>query len=116
LILLPLFLKPPVELPRGIRINCISPTVLAESEAYHAYFTGFTTVPAAEVAKERTCARCRRRSPDASSGCTRPIADHDVNDRQGMRDLTASIDSSLRSTGDSTQLLAQPVAASSSAA
>jgi NAD(P)-dependent dehydrogenase (short-subunit alcohol dehydrogenase family) len=24
-----------VELPRGIRINCISPTVLAESEAYH---------------------------------------------------------------------------------
>jgi NAD(P)-dependent dehydrogenase (short-subunit alcohol dehydrogenase family) len=40
-----------VELPRGIRINCISPTVLAESEAYHAYFTGFTPVPAAEVAR-----------------------------------------------------------------
>jgi NAD(P)-dependent dehydrogenase (short-subunit alcohol dehydrogenase family) len=39
-----------VELPRGIRINCISPTVLAESESYHAYFTGFTPVPAAEVA------------------------------------------------------------------
>jgi NAD(P)-dependent dehydrogenase (short-subunit alcohol dehydrogenase family) len=39
-----------VELPRGIRINCISPTVLAESIAYHAYFTGFTPVPAAEVA------------------------------------------------------------------
>jgi NAD(P)-dependent dehydrogenase (short-subunit alcohol dehydrogenase family) len=40
-----------VELPRGIRINCVSPTVLAESEAYHAYFTGFTPVPAAEVAR-----------------------------------------------------------------
>jgi NAD(P)-dependent dehydrogenase (short-subunit alcohol dehydrogenase family) len=39
-----------VELPRGIRINCVSPTVLAESVAYHAYFTGFTPVSAAEVA------------------------------------------------------------------
>ena len=39
-----------VELPRGIRINCISPTVLAESEPT-AYFTGFTPVPAAEVAR-----------------------------------------------------------------
>jgi hypothetical protein len=39
-----------VELPRGIRINC-SPTVFTESEAYHAYFTGFTPVPAAEVAR-----------------------------------------------------------------
>jgi NAD(P)-dependent dehydrogenase (short-subunit alcohol dehydrogenase family) len=39
-----------VELPRGVRINCISPTVLAESVAYHAYFTGFTPVTAAEVA------------------------------------------------------------------
>jgi len=39
-----------VELPRGIRINCISPTVLAESVAYHSYFTGFTPVPADEVA------------------------------------------------------------------
>ena len=39
-----------VELPRGVRINCISPTVLTESVAYHAYFTGFTPVPAAEVA------------------------------------------------------------------
>src|SRR5580704_4279252 len=27
-----------VELPRGLRINCISPTVLAESVAYHALF------------------------------------------------------------------------------
>ena len=39
-----------LELPRCVRINCISPTVLAESVAYHAYFTGFTPVPAAEVA------------------------------------------------------------------
>jgi NAD(P)-dependent dehydrogenase (short-subunit alcohol dehydrogenase family) len=39
-----------VELPRGVRINCISPTVLTESVAYHAYFTGFTPVPATEVA------------------------------------------------------------------
>lgn len=39
-----------VELPRGVRINCVSPTVLAESVAYHAYFTGFTPVPASEVA------------------------------------------------------------------
>ena len=39
-----------VELPRGIRINCISPTVLSESVAYHSYFTGFTPVPADEVA------------------------------------------------------------------
>jgi NAD(P)-dependent dehydrogenase (short-subunit alcohol dehydrogenase family) len=38
------------ELPRGIRINCVSPTVLAESTAYHGYFPGFTPVPAAEVA------------------------------------------------------------------
>jgi NAD(P)-dependent dehydrogenase (short-subunit alcohol dehydrogenase family) len=39
-----------VELPRGVRINCISPTVLTESVAYHAYFIGFTPVPATEVA------------------------------------------------------------------
>jgi hypothetical protein len=30
-----------VELPRGVRINCISPTVLTGSVGYHAYFTGF---------------------------------------------------------------------------
>jgi NAD(P)-dependent dehydrogenase (short-subunit alcohol dehydrogenase family) len=40
-----------VELPRGVRINCVSPTVLAESVAYHAYFTGFIPVPAWEVAQ-----------------------------------------------------------------
>lgn len=39
-----------VELRRGVRINCISPTVLTESVDYHAYFTGFTPVPAGEVA------------------------------------------------------------------
>jgi len=38
------------ELPRGVRINCISPTVLTESVAYHDYFPGFTPVPASEVA------------------------------------------------------------------
>jgi NAD(P)-dependent dehydrogenase (short-subunit alcohol dehydrogenase family) len=38
------------ELPRGVRINCISPTVLAESPAYHPYFPGFVPVPARDVA------------------------------------------------------------------
>lgn len=39
------------ELPRGIRINCISPTVLTESVAYHPYFPGFIPVDAWKVAK-----------------------------------------------------------------
>jgi NAD(P)-dependent dehydrogenase (short-subunit alcohol dehydrogenase family) len=39
------------ELPRGVRINCVSPTVLTESVAYHDFFPGFTPVPAAEVAQ-----------------------------------------------------------------
>jgi NAD(P)-dependent dehydrogenase (short-subunit alcohol dehydrogenase family) len=38
------------ELPRGIRINCVSPTVLVESRDYHAYFPGFVPVPARDVA------------------------------------------------------------------
>ncbi|MFJ2296990.1 short chain dehydrogenase [Streptomyces sp. NPDC087894] len=38
------------ELPRGLRINCISPTVLAESVNYYQYFPGFEPVPAADVA------------------------------------------------------------------
>ena len=38
------------ELPRGVRINCVSPTVLTESVAYHPFFPGFTPVPADEVA------------------------------------------------------------------
>ena len=39
------------ELPRGVRINCISPTVLSESIAYHPHFPGFTPVPARDVAR-----------------------------------------------------------------
>lgn len=38
------------ELPRGIRVNCVSPTVLTESVAFHPYFPGFATVPARAVA------------------------------------------------------------------
>jgi NAD(P)-dependent dehydrogenase (short-subunit alcohol dehydrogenase family) len=38
------------ELPHGIRINCVSPAVLAESTAYHSYFPGFVPVPARDVA------------------------------------------------------------------
>jgi NAD(P)-dependent dehydrogenase (short-subunit alcohol dehydrogenase family) len=37
------------ELPRGVRINCISPTVLTEAVAYHSYFPGFIPVDASEV-------------------------------------------------------------------
>jgi NAD(P)-dependent dehydrogenase (short-subunit alcohol dehydrogenase family) len=37
------------ELPRGLRINCISPTVLTESKDYHPYFPGFISVDAYEV-------------------------------------------------------------------
>jgi NAD(P)-dependent dehydrogenase (short-subunit alcohol dehydrogenase family) len=40
-----------IELPRGLRINAVSPTVLTESKAvYGPYFPGFETVPAARVA------------------------------------------------------------------
>jgi NAD(P)-dependent dehydrogenase (short-subunit alcohol dehydrogenase family) len=38
-----------VELPRGVRINCISPTLLTESVAYYPYFPGFIPVDAKEV-------------------------------------------------------------------
>lgn len=38
------------ELPRGLRINCISPTVLKEAEAYHSYFPGFIPVEGWKVA------------------------------------------------------------------
>lgn len=38
-----------VELPRGLRINVISPTVLVEATAYHPSFPGFTQVSAAAV-------------------------------------------------------------------
>lgn len=39
------------ELPRGIRINCISPNVLAESEGYHDSFPGFIPVEGWKVAR-----------------------------------------------------------------
>ncbi|HXE01597.1 MAG TPA: short chain dehydrogenase [Hyphomicrobium sp.] len=40
-----------IELPRGMRINSVSPTVLAESwETYGPYFRGFEPVPAKRVA------------------------------------------------------------------
>lgn len=40
------------ELPRGIRINVVSPTVLAESmDKYADFFPGFVPVPAAKVAQ-----------------------------------------------------------------
>ena len=40
-----------IELPRGLRINVISPTVLQESmDSYAPYFRGFVPVPAAKVA------------------------------------------------------------------
>lgn len=40
-----------IELPRGLRINAVSPSVLAESlEAYGPYFRGFEPVPAARAA------------------------------------------------------------------
>ena len=37
-------------LPRGLRINAISPNVLLEAPGYHASFPGFTPVPASDVA------------------------------------------------------------------
>lgn len=41
-----------VDMPRGIRINVVSPTILSESmEKYGELFKGFTPVPAATVAK-----------------------------------------------------------------
>jgi NAD(P)-dependent dehydrogenase (short-subunit alcohol dehydrogenase family) len=40
-----------IELPRGIRINLVSPTVLRESlDSYGPFFRGFEPVPAARVA------------------------------------------------------------------
>jgi NAD(P)-dependent dehydrogenase (short-subunit alcohol dehydrogenase family) len=39
------------ELPRGIRINCISPTVLTESETFHPFFPGFIPVEGWKVAR-----------------------------------------------------------------
>lgn len=39
------------ELPRGIRINCVCPNVLADSVAFHPYFPGFVPVEAWRVVK-----------------------------------------------------------------
>lgn len=40
-----------IELPRGVRINAVSPTILTESVgSYGPFFPGFETVPAARVA------------------------------------------------------------------
>jgi NAD(P)-dependent dehydrogenase (short-subunit alcohol dehydrogenase family) len=36
-------------LPRGLRINAVSPSVLAEATSYHSSFPGFAQVPAAAV-------------------------------------------------------------------
>ncbi|NBD25512.1 short chain dehydrogenase [Paenibacillus glycinis] len=42
----------PTELPRGIRINCVSPTVVTESMAKYApFFPGFIPVEASKVAQ-----------------------------------------------------------------
>jgi NAD(P)-dependent dehydrogenase (short-subunit alcohol dehydrogenase family) len=38
-----------IELPRGIRINAISPTVLEEATGYHPYFPGFPQVTLKQV-------------------------------------------------------------------
>ena len=62
-----------VELPRGVRINCVSPTVLAESVGYHEYFTGFARF-LLRKSRWRICARFRPQSPDVFSSCTRRIA------------------------------------------
>jgi NAD(P)-dependent dehydrogenase (short-subunit alcohol dehydrogenase family) len=38
------------EMPRGIRINCVSPTVLGESPQFQPYFPGYPPIPADGVA------------------------------------------------------------------
>jgi hypothetical protein len=48
-----------VELPRGLRINCISPTVLAESVAYHGRETEFAMVVHERFAATRGESGCR---------------------------------------------------------
>lgn len=39
-----------IELPRGLRINIVSPTVIAEAKGYDAYFRGYKPVSAADAA------------------------------------------------------------------
>lgn len=40
-----------IEMPRGIRINVVSPSVLAEATGYHSYFPGFEQVTLKAVGK-----------------------------------------------------------------
>lgn len=40
-----------IELPRGIRINTISPNVLVEAPGYHSYFPGFEQVTLSDVVR-----------------------------------------------------------------
>ena len=40
-----------IEMPRGIRINTVSPSVLVEATSYHPYFEGFHQVRADDVAQ-----------------------------------------------------------------
>lgn len=37
------------ELPRGLRINAVSPSVLEEATNYHSYFPGFSRIPTQDV-------------------------------------------------------------------
>jgi NAD(P)-dependent dehydrogenase (short-subunit alcohol dehydrogenase family) len=62
------------ELPRGIRINLISPTVLTESlAAYDGFFPGFASVPAAAVARPIAAAWKGYRA----AGCTPSATDRE---------------------------------------
>ena len=38
-----------IEMPRGLRINCVSPTVLAEAKGFHPYFPGYPQVTLKQV-------------------------------------------------------------------
>jgi NAD(P)-dependent dehydrogenase (short-subunit alcohol dehydrogenase family) len=40
-----------IEMPRGIRINVVSPSVLVEATGYHSYFPGFDQVTLKAVGK-----------------------------------------------------------------
>jgi hypothetical protein len=72
------FVKGAVELPRGLWISCISPTVLSEAVAYHACFTGFIPVPAWEVGQAYLHAMLRpitKRVLKLKTSCTRRTAE-----------------------------------------
>jgi hypothetical protein len=40
-----------IEMPRGLRINVVSPSVLVEATGYHSYFPGFDQVALKAVGK-----------------------------------------------------------------